>query len=1071
MLIGKVLENHYALADKYTNVMRPSDDGSTDKLIFPGVFQELDSSINIDYKENRAVLNLKTYKDIPADREEMSKQKYDVTSPELWSKLKKDDINIPAETIADNAGDNLFTLDDFKKAYKFKKFPTNSNDLSLINSTSLDIQNPGLSTLHVNHDNEGNGLIEIHPSLYSLRDYYQNQLKLEEGSTTPNDGRIKLYQAKLEQANRKIDATKNFMEVHKDALESQQGQFKKIYLNHQVVEDHLKYHFNRHGFNYEDFKKVQEEYKKNPNVKTVNGVDQKSLDKNIRLSKSMIKYSQDKIKAFSESNPLALVASNYVNKVYKNDPKKRSELLKKVPVLINSLMSGGIDMSEIKNSPWNKDKLGVNSLSNSYLLSGYIKDYLEIPTSAWRYESFSAGVMSGLNWSDGKAEYSKEYKEKFTKNYKNTLEKKYKSNPAIKNLMDELDDYTKTVTRKDYVLAIPKDEAKNNYISNRIKDKLKIAFADQNLEIRNSIFGGEEGNESKYITEKYDRDLFWDEVTSSWVLSQSQTEQEKYSGASSAIIRKDPKFQKEFISNITENNLIGIRHDLTNIANFGQDKEIKGNSAFVAHFDFGSGKLLEIDLNMTQSDMIGIMGDSALRLKVLEQAKKGLKESNGLYFNLNGLANNSGTKVFRQLSNSLGGVKDQAYTFGSDVPEKINRGSFYILSKGLDDVNAGDPNYRIGQEGMYKMQFKTETDLIQWYRNKNKGNFEQIEQTAKYIQYLKQGYTAEDLGLSEDLQNLDKNSLIELLNNRINTLYNGNLDNNKTGGAHIGNNISQYVDEGVVKKTKSGYNIPQDKFNSLNNKKKAAIAKSANTSLSKGSWYDHNNDGEVYRVPMKTEDGTPVLEDINEVLNNNSSFKSVVNSKYNKLQKPIANFISTIDKINSINSNTTGTTSNWKGPLEMIDLLSGGTWSQADYDAMLKDFSILQPNDTITITSALRSLQTNLGAYNTPGGDLTNIIDSNHMRGLSIDIRTEPIRNNKNEIIEDPTRNYKGGQNLWKFLQTPTGKQLLTKLNLSAYWHTVNNSQSGMHIDLSIKTPSRPTIYQKLPGMKKSQSL
>lgn len=111
----------------------------------------------------------------------------------------------------------------------------------------------------------------------------------------------------------------------------------------------------------------------------------------------------------------------------------------------------------------------------------------------------------------------------------------------------------------------------------------------------------------------------------------------------------------------------------------------------------------------------------------------------------------------------------------------------------------------------------------------------------------------------------------------------------------------------------------------------------------------------------------------------------------------------------------------------------------------LSMFDDLTVQDKAIITSGLRSLQDNTRAYR---ADLTSMIDSPHMTGNSVDIRTRPGQDGK------------AGRALWEFFKTPSGEAFLRKNNASAYYH---NAGTGYHIDITTARNNRPAgkVYEK----------
>ena len=129
----------------------------------------------------------------------------------------------------------------------------------------------------------------------------------------------------------------------------------------------------------------------------------------------------------------------------------------------------------------------------------------------------------------------------------------------------------------------------------------------------------------------------------------------------------------------------------------------------------------------------------------------------------------------------------------------------------------------------------------------------------------------------------------------------------------------------------------------------------------------------------------------------------------------------------------------------------------------MKVFNGIPTDELITITSGLRSLQDNTRAYR---NDLTGSVVSDHMRGRSVDIRTEPVYEidsktgkykldkDGNKIIKDvKDRNWKAGAAFWKFLKTPSGKEFLKSYNMNALYH---DAKTGYHIDITTARSGRP---------------
>ena len=108
-------------------------------------------------------------------------------------------------------------------------------------------------------------------------------------------------------------------------------------------------------------------------------------------------------------------------------------------------------------------------------------------------------------------------------------------------------------------------------------------------------------------------------------------------------------------------------------------------------------------------------------------------------------------------------------------------------------------------------------------------------------------------------------------------------------------------------------------------------------------------------------------------------------------------------------------------------------------------FDDLTIQDKAIITSGLRSLQDNTRAYR---ANLTSMIDSPHMTGNSVDIRTRPGQDGK------------AGRALWEFFKTKSGEAFLIKNNASAYYH---NAGTGYHIDITTARRNRPAgkVYEK----------
>ena len=120
-----------------------------------------------------------------------------------------------------------------------------------------------------------------------------------------------------------------------------------------------------------------------------------------------------------------------------------------------------------------------------------------------------------------------------------------------------------------------------------------------------------------------------------------------------------------------------------------------------------------------------------------------------------------------------------------------------------------------------------------------------------------------------------------------------------------------------------------------------------------------------------------------------------------------------------------------------------------DYDYIdpkdLSMFDGLTVHDKAVITSGLRSIQDNTSAYRT---NLTSMIDSPHMTGNSVDIRTRTGKDGN------------AGRALWAFFKTPSGEAFLRKNDASAYYH---DAGTGYHIDITKARNDRPAgkVYEK----------
>jgi flagellum-specific peptidoglycan hydrolase FlgJ len=114
---------------------------------------------------------------------------------------------------------------------------------------------------------------------------------------------------------------------------------------------------------------------------------------------------------------------------------------------------------------------------------------------------------------------------------------------------------------------------------------------------------------------------------------------------------------------------------------------------------------------------------------------------------------------------------------------------------------------------------------------------------------------------------------------------------------------------------------------------------------------------------------------------------------------------------------------------------------------ILKPFEELTKENRMFITSGLRSLNKNIRAYR---NDLGAMVDSPHMTGNSVDIRT----------IERGDGSGKAGRVLWEFFKTETGMDFLKQHGVSAYYH---NAGTGYHIDITTARPDRPAgkVYRK----------
>ena len=250
------------------------------------------------------------------------------------------------------------------------------------------------------------------------------------------------------------------------------------------------------------------------------------------------------------------------------------------------------------------------------------------------------------------------------------------------------------------------------------------------------------------------------------------------------------------------------------------------------------------------------------------------------------------------------------------------------------------------------------------------------------------------------------------------------------GKINASSTIEDLTTAGVVSKNnKTGFHtINPNDFDAMNVNDQAELGLKFNANLAKQTWFT-DNDNHKYLVDPKG------LVSITG-LNNTKSHSKM------KSSPAIQNFIKNTD--NLIGAITSGNT-----PANM---------NSTD----LTMFQGITSKDKIFLTSVLRSLQDNTRAYRNRLEELTV---SQHMRGNSVDIRTEPTYkrdkrgrlilddNNQPIIVNDPSRHYKVGKALWEFFKTPSGKSFLLDNKMNALYH---NAGTGLHIDVSIATKRRP---------------
>lgn len=595
----------------------------------------------------------------------------------------------------------------------------------------------------------------------------------------------------------------------------------------------------------------------------------------------------------------------------------------------------------------------------------------------------------------------------FDKSYNENLGKTFNQKPNnIRKFVDEVQGFNDTITRK------------NVKLFKTASNSDKTGNAEKTLEEK-SIFGlrnSKEWRNSKYETpgegqvgpgvEAFNKD----DMTNYLMKSYNELKDSNQLQGNKSY----EQYEKEQLDNAYQ----GVRLDIG-----------KNGMEVVAQYKLGTFEF-EHNANLQRDDLIQYFGVPSLYFSLGDELKKGLASNQAMYADIGESEGVPKVRIHQAQSN-----------IGLDVTgtSDIDKGHFYILAKTdnlKDDPNAGSTLYHPNDKTLKKHKFDSYDDFFAQMMNnpQQKMNNIVIKEMLSYKEMIEGGYSMDKIfEPGHPMSGLTREQALQEIKNVITKVAG-------KGNFKSASSEDEYVTTGTVSVTDTGKHvIPSDVLGTMSNEDQIKLGVTYNPNLANQTWIK-DTDGQHYLAnPAELVPIEPT--NLTSTISNDSKMK---------FQPDVANFVLNTDNlIKSVRDLASSGDLKRKivqSNKDKTPINIGGVMMNPED---LKSFEDLTESDMLVITSGLRSIQDNVHAYR---NNLKDITVSPHMRGESIDIRTEPGSK------DDKNRHYKAGQALWKFLATPSGKAFLKANNMNAIYH---DAGTGYHIDLTKATKNRPAGESK----------
>ena len=1017
------LNNYHAVAEKMTNVSNPYSGGENEGTYIQdeGTLMALDLSLTGRRPaENRAVLALNNIKDDGT---------LNSTTESNYRKLS----GTPSVGEIKALGDQfLFTREEFMSASVAERNPFESANEKRV--SKFDQGNThAISTMNVKYnDSPGNfsSVIDVNPVLERMKSNYDTKIDSfktlmdkaqADGDTQAfeeNKRLHNLYSAKSERMGEKIDETNQFMIDHKDEIGDMSSHQVRLMHGKKELYEVNKFIFRSEGLDYDTYLEAQEPKNKN-NPKYKDYADVRSLYNTARqkgYEKGLAQVGMGNMidGVFQESESFKDGANN----------KRIDQVTNIYTQLLDRIRKGKVLESDLREIPgWeNRDLSDLNSVQ---IFKGLFDEALFKKGLAKEPQltNYSLGSVSGLA-------------DKDILGYVNKLGERYVYTQGFM----EYDPTGKKINLNSPEPDPGKafNQAYNKGMSDQFKGKNQAWLKTfQRIEEMDDVFAiegkimisGKDTTGNDHIKNAM-TDMLWNSINDPG--QSGEMRNLIYGeGDDGKVIKEEfnrqeliDSLEAEYVASETKEDRISwkkkrLTQMITGVM-FDDTNESSENTLVFSTPD--GNQRIEMDITLSRADLLNIYGVSGYELSANEELRTGLQQNKGHYFDLSGFGGRPGMRVFRALYD--------------DPSHGISKGSFYVLSKTGDmkDPSVGSTDYSLS--GNYKpVVFNSKFDLFKAHRdNYNTGSADKL---IEKLSLLKRGYDPNLVFDADGPEAPFRNMTREQALNELQSMIKQEIEG--TGNFNEASTIHDFTTTGVVQESKDDDGndrtfINPNTFASMSNETKKLAAFASNPELKNQTWF-------------KSDDDQDYLADPNTLVDLDSDDLSNINYGSAKMSfnKPTANFLKGIDDVvNSMKNNDWGS---------IISTIPGTNPA---------DLQLIDPNELITITSGLRSVQDNLRAYNASGkGNISNVTVSPHMAGKSIDIRTESMGNK-------PGRNWEGGANLWKFLKTPSGSALLKHYGMRAFYHNVKGGV--LHIDISEATGTHPAgkVFQNINGKRKT---